>query len=882
MLARTLSKVGGVSALTKALTTLAALGAVFAVPVFAQSDDDSAQAPVVQVQNDSAAPASVKAAADATPSGDDFKITHDLNSRFREETRLVLAYMSSRHYGNKNIDEIDSREMIEAYMKDLDYAKLFFVQPDIDAINGRFAGPLKSEYLTKGNLYPAFEIFRLYRQRAHDRFAWVSNRLNQKFDFTASDTYRPDRHDLEWPKNQLEADKLWENRLKFEMLDGLLNGESLEQTRDRLEHRYQRMERAINEFEPYDVEERFLDSFTMLFDPHSNFMSVETADNFNIAISNSLQGIGALLMAEDGYCTVSELIPGGPAELSGLVNPGDKIVSVAQANEEPVDVVDMKLSKVVKLIRGPKGSEVRLTIVPAKNPNARREVHIVRDEIRLTEQLAKAWLIQVPNPDGGAAIPVGVIDLPSFYGADPDDGPDAPTTTRDVQELLIKLKAKGARAIVLDLRRNGGGLLSEAIRLTGLFIKDGPVVQVRYDNGKIRADYDDDNDLCVYDGPLVVLVSRNSASASEICAGALQVLGRAVIVGGKTTHGKGTVQQTVPLNSMRQMLNPFDESQELGMLKITIQKFYLPDGASTQERGVKSDIVIPSINELLPIGETDLDHYLPWDSITPTLWNKADVIVPGGTMVTPALLADLNANSQKRMTALPEFDFLKQSIARFKEIDNRKDISVNESVRRKERDDSKAFRNRMEDWLDKMKADNSYPRENILLALSVKQNATHQAQLHEGVLPNGRPRADNYYQKIYYFEDADKNIHPIKVETINYESALRKCDEVASVMSDVIGTKVKPETAKEILQHLQSSDPGSNFDVEGTFIEYMPKLKKGDLDKLLPAFFHKLVELDPDVVDDDVRFDIEMREASRVSADWATLLSKGKAPVYRK
>jgi carboxyl-terminal processing protease len=879
MFARTLSNVWNHRGIAGASIALAALGMACAAPLaYSQTSNDPQNAPVIQVQN-APATAPVAAPAEGNAATDEFKITHELNNRFREETRLVLAYMSSRHYGDKNIDEIDSREMIAAYMKDLDYSKAFFVQADIDAINERFAGPLKSEYLTKGNLYPAFEIFRLYRQRAHDRFAWVFNRLNQKFDFSTNETFRPDRHDLEWPKSQLEVDQLWECRLKYEMLDGLLNGESLEQTRDRLVHRYQRMERSVNEFEPYDVEERFLDSFTTLFDPHSNFMSVETADNFSIAISNSLQGIGALLMAEDGYCTISELIPGGPAELSGLVNPGDKIVSVAQANEEPVDVVDMKLSKVVKLIRGPKGSEVRLTIVPANNPSGRKEIHIVRDEIRLTEQLAKAWLIQIPNPDGGAPTPVGVIDLPSFYGADPDDGPDAPTTSRDVQELLIKLKAKGAKAIVLDLRRNGGGLLSEAIRLSGLFIKDGPVVQVRYDNGKIRADYDDDNDLCVYDGPLVVLVSRNSASASEICAGALQVLNRAVIVGGKTTHGKGTVQQTMPLNSMRQMLNPFGETQELGMLKITIQKFYLPDGASTQERGVKSDIAIPSINEFLPIGETDLDHYLPWDSIAPTLWNKANVIAPGGVVVTPALNAKLNAASQQRMAKLPEFDFLKQSIARFKTIDDKKDISVNEAVRRKERDDDKAFRNRMEDWMDKMKADNSYPRESILLALSLKQNATHQAQLHEGVLPNGRPRANNFYQKIYYYEDASKEIHPIKVELINYESAIRKSADVADVMSKVLGQKVTPETAKEVLQHLQSSDPGSNFNVEDTFAEYMPKLPAGALDSLLPAFFNKLVELDPDVIDDEARFDIDMREAARVSADWVSLLGKGEAPT---
>ena len=833
-------------------------------------------APMSLLAEDFKAPAAAVTQTSAEPT--DFQISRDLANRYREETRLVLAYMSSRHYGDKNIEEIDSRELIEAYMKELDYSKLFFVKADIEATNLRFAPSLKSEYLTRGNLYPAFEIFKLYRQRSLDRLAWIFERLKGDFDFTANDTYRPDRKDLEWPSNQLEADKLWECRLKYELLDGIVNGEDTAQTRERLIHRYQRMERSLKEIESYDVEEMFLNSFTTLFDPHSNFMSVESAENFSIAISNSLQGIGAMLSSEDGYCVVGELVSGGPAELCGQVNPGDKIVAVAQGADEPVDVVDMKLSKVVKLIRGDKGSEVRLTIVPANNPSERTVVRIIRDEIRLTDQLASARMIQVPSEDGNTTISIGVIDLPSFYGANQEDGPEAPTTTRDVQELLIKLEALGAKGIVLDLRRNGGGLLSEAIRLTGLFIKDGPVVQVRYDNGKIRADFDDDADLVTYEGPLVVLVSRNSASASEICAGALQVHNRAIIIGDKTTHGKGTVQQTMPLNSMRQYLNPFSETQDLGMLKITIQKFYLPDGASTQERGVKSDIQIPGINEFLPIGETDLDHYLPWDSIAPALWDTSKVIDNGKSRVTPDLLAKLNAGTEHRLSTLPEFDYLKQSIARFKEYDDKKDISVNEKQRLEEKAKDKAFRNRMEDWLDQMKADDSYPRYDVLLALSEQKNATHQAQLHEGVLPNGKPRANNYYQKIYYFEDDKGEIHPVNVEEFNYESALRKSAEVAKTMSDALGEKISDEAATNILGHFRNADRGSNFNVENTFKEYLPKLDEQQLDKVLPVFFKKLVELDPDVIDGEGRFDICMREAARVAADWVEN-ENGNAPA---
>ncbi|MFA5258064.1 MAG: carboxy terminal-processing peptidase [Opitutales bacterium] len=815
-----------------------------------------------------------KLAAAPVAAQDDFKISRELADRFREESKLVMEYMSSRHYGDKGIEEIDPKALIETYMKDLDYAKLFYVRADVDAMNARFAPSLKSEYMGKGNLYPAFEIFRLYRERALDRLAWVFERLKKDFDFSTDQSFRPDREDIDWPANQLEADQLWEKRLTYEMLDGVINGESVDATRARLEHRYQRTERFLREIEPYDVEEMFLNSFTTSFDPHSNFFSVESTENFSIAISNSLEGIGAVLSDEDGYCVVRELMSGGPAELCGQLNPGDKIVAVAQGPEEPVDVVDMKLTKAVKLIRGPKGSEVRLTVVPADNPTERHVVRIVRDEIRLTEKLARAWLVQVPTASGADTLPVGVIDLPSFYGPGMDDDASAPSTTRDVQELLIRLKAAGAKAVVLDLRRNGGGLLSEAIQLTGLFIKDGPAVQVRYDNGKVRTDFDDDNGLVTYDGPLVVLVDRNSASASEICAGALQVLKRAVVIGDKTTHGKGTVQQTMSLNRLQLFRNPFAKDQPLGMLKITIQKFYLPDGASTQKEGVHSNIVLPSINEFLPIGESDLPNALPWDSIAPAVWLQADVIANGGARVDDALLDTLSKHSAERLASMPEFAYLNAMIDRFKKKDAQKDISINEQKRLAEREDDKAFRNHMEDWLDKMKAYDSYKRTSVLLALTEQKNAAHQEQLRDTPLPNGRVRANSYYQKVYYHQDAKGEIHPVSVESFNYESAMRRSAEVAAEMSKALGITITEGSARDLLRAFRNSDSGTDFNVERIFRQFMPDLSDAQMDALLPAFYGELVALDPDVLNDDARFDIPMREAARTAADWAEGLGK--------
>lgn len=809
------------------------------------------------------------AAQEPLDSQGEFSVSRAMVDRFREETRLVLAYMSTRHYNGESLDDISSPELLTAYMEELDYSKLFLVQDDVTLVHARFDDTLKGAYLVSGNLYPAFEVFRLYRQRALDRLSWVFERLQGEFDLTTDETYRPDRKDLDWPATATDADQLWERRLKYEVLQELLDDESLQVARERLTRRYERMERFLKNIEPHEVEEMFLNSFTGLYDPHSNFFSVESTEDFTIQISNSLQGIGAVLTDEDGYCVIRELIPGGPAELSGRLNPGDRIVAVSQAKEEePTDVVDMKLSKVVKLIRGTKGSEVRLTVLPA-GETSREIVTLVRDEIQLTEKLAKATLIEVPSPETGSPVIVGVIDLPSFYGGLTGDA-DASSTSRDVEELLLKLQALGVDGIVLDLRRNGGGLLSESVRLTGLFIDKGPVVQVKYLNGKVRSDWDEDPRV-VYTGPLVVLVSRNSASASEITAGALQALGRAVIVGDRTTHGKGTVQQPVPLNDLRTFNNPFRDEQPLGMIKITVQRFYLPDGASTQKEGVHSDIVLPSINELLPIGEADLDHALPWDTIEPVPWRVEQVFSKSVDRVSPGLLANLRERSQERLSTLQEFDYLKTQIDRFAEKDEKKDISLNLAQRKVERAQDKEFRSNMDKLLDQLDTELSYPQHPVRLALAQKKEAQHQEQLREVLLPNGQQRANSYYQKVYYYTGDDNIIHPVNVELFDYERLQRHSADIAVVLSEVAGQDIPAASVDNLLHSFQISDRGSDFQVEATFEQHLPTFAPDQIAALLPAFYDKLVDLDPQIVSQQPKLDIFMREACRVVADWVDL-----------
>ena len=481
-----------------------------------------------------------------------------------------------------------------------------------------------------------------------------------------------------------------------------MNDEEKENAVDTVTKRYERLRKNLNDLEAADVQEIFLTTMTQMFDPHSTFLSSDTLEDFSISMSLSLVGIGAILVQEEGYCTIRELIPGGPAELDGRMRAGDKIVFVAQEGEEPVDVIDMKLRKIVKMIRGEKSTTVYLTVIPsdAADPSVREVIDIVRDEVKITASRASASLVDVPLM-GESTLPVGVIQLPSFYGDLSINEGDTPTsTTKDVEELIGKLQEEGIHGLVLDLRYNGGGLLTEAIDLTGLFIKTGPVVQVRNNRGFIRRDWDRDEKIA-YTGPLIVLVNRNSASASEIVAGALQYYDRALIVGDKSTHGKGTVQAVFEID---RLASPsFFNDQPTGAAKLTIQKFYLPNGQSTQNKGVISDIALPSINEFLPIGEADLDHAMPWDEIKAVNWNaKGNARELLFDPIDEPLRMHLTSLSEARQSQLEEFAFLNESIDFFKEKQDIKSYSLNLETRKQQKDDDKAFRDELEARQDEL------------------------------------------------------------------------------------------------------------------------------------------------------------------------------------
>ncbi|MDA0342607.1 MAG: carboxy terminal-processing peptidase [Opitutales bacterium] len=602
-----------------------------------------------------------------------------------DETKWLLNALEKAHYKKLSIEDLNEKLFLENYLKNLDKQKLFFTAQDLEEFILRYE-PTLLTYLKQGNLFPAFEIYDSYRKNALSRLNQSINLLSGIPKLDNNQSYQVDRSDSEWAHTIQHLDDVWKKLISYEFTNELLtqvddNETSLELTQftqrkrldalEKIKKKYERWHKNITEFEASDVQELYLSTLTQMFDPHTSFLNIKEKEKFDQAMHNEFVGIGAVLTDEDGYCTIKELLPGGPAEASRELEAEDVILQVAQEGGEFVDVVEMKLSKIVDLIKGPKDTIVSLKIRPIKSPSSTKVVKIVRDKIKLTANLASASVYNIENDRDNLAF--GVIELPSFYGSS-GEGHKA---TDDVEELIEVLKEEAIQGLILDLRRNGGGYLSEAVNLAGLFISRGPVVQVKSSDGKIRKKFDF-NPKLAWDGPLIILVSRYSASASEIVAGALKNHRRAIIVGDKSTHGKGTVQSLIPMNL------PFSMGVQDGKrsaAKITIQKYYLPSGESTQLTGVTSDISMHSINEYLPIGESDLDNALAWDKIPEVNFRRPE----GEFKYNEVEINLLRRLSEKRQQQEKEFQYLEKSISWFKEKREQKVVPLSLSQRLNEK-----------------------------------------------------------------------------------------------------------------------------------------------------------------------------------------------------
>lgn len=626
------------------------------------------------------------------------------------EVRLLIQMLEQAHYNRGTVKPGDYSEVIPSYMAQWDPQHFFFLSSDKDEFIRQYGQKIYYNSAYLGNIDPAYNIFAVYETRTKERIAWILDQLSKDIDLKTNDQYAFDRSKAEWPATKQEADDIWTKRLKFELIAEMLGKKDAEKAKEAVKKRYERYLKNISETESRDLAEAYLNSIAELYDPHSSYFSAETFEDFSIQMKLQLVGIGALLGLEDDYCIVKEIVPGGPTDLGKKLKPNDKILSVAQEGGEPVEIVGMKLRKIVDMIRGAKGSTVTLVIEPADaaDISARKTVQITRDVVKLNSARARAGVFQVPGSDG-VTRSLGVITLPSFYGPAEEGDTDASDheksgTTEDIARLITDLKKEKIEGIVLDLRRNGGGFLTEAINLTGLFIKNGPVVQVKDYAGNIQVD-NDQSDAIAYDGPLAVLVDRFSASASEIVTGALQNYGRAIVIGDTSTHGKGSVQTVMEMKNYIPLTTP--RLAKTGAAKITVQKYYLPSGSSTQLKGVIPDIVLPSIDDYLPIGEASLPHAMVWDEIPTSFFD--------GKPIDVKLIEPLREASLERQSKLEEFLYLKRNIDWFKAKQDQKTLSLNIEARQEQKKTDDTFRKEMKAERDVL-AKNDFPYKEFRLA----------------------------------------------------------------------------------------------------------------------------------------------------------------------
>jgi carboxyl-terminal processing protease len=587
-------------------------------------------------------------------------------------TRAVNKLIKDAHLSKHALDDEISERGLHLFIKMLDNRKLYFTKDDVAEFEK--SKDQLDDQVAAGDVTFAYTVFQKLLTRIDERVVQIDALLKEDFDFTQDEVLVTNWDKQEFPKDAAEAKDRWRKLLKYDLL--VLKTDKDEKAKKdepkaRLSRRYHSFAKRMHQTDADELLEMYLTSITSSYDPHTTYMSPSSLENFRIMMSLNLDGIGAQLKVDDGYAVIDKIVAGGAAEKNGQLKEQDRVVQVGQGEDgEMVDVVDMKLNDVVKLIRGRAGSIVRLGVLPAVGGEI-KTIKITRAKIELKDSEARGKIVEEGKKGDGTPYKVGYIDLPSFYldmEAKSQGRADYKSTTRDVRKILEDFKAKGVDALILDLRKNGGGSLTESIDLTGLFIETGPVVQVKNPDGSVLH-YDDMDPDVAWEGPMVVLTTKFSASASEILAGAIQDYGRGLIVGDSSTHGKGTVQQLVDVGPVIfKVRNP----QNLGALKLTMQQFYRPNGDSTQKRGVLADVVLPSISDHMDVSEADLDYSLNFDKVPSAKFTRQDK-VPG------TLIAELKTLTQSRQVKSEDFAKQGKNIERYEEFKKKKEYPLSEA-----------------------------------------------------------------------------------------------------------------------------------------------------------------------------------------------------------
>lgn len=611
----------------------------------------------------------------AQPNGGEAELAPE--PRHEKIGQLVTEFVQKSHYRHAAVDDELSAQVLDRYIEALDSNRVYFLASDIAAFR-QYEHQI-DDMVRSDSLAPMFQMFEVYRTRARDRLKQAIALLETEPDYSIDEEFTFDREKTPWAKDRAELDEIWRKRVKNDALSLTLADQEWPEVKEKLHKRYSQFLKRLSQVNSDDVFETFMNAFAHTLDPHSNYLSPRNSEEYRIQMSLSYFGIGASLQVEDDYVMVINIIPGGPASIDGKLKPKDKITAVAQGEDgELVDVIGWRLDEVVELIRGPAETVVRLQVVPggALPGTSEKIIELTRNQVKLEEQAAKSKVISIPRD--GREWSVGVIEVPSFYRdyqALSNGDKDYTSTTKDVKRLIGELEEQGIDGIIIDLRNNGGGHLTEATALSGLFIDNGPVVQLRNSNGRIsRLDDPDPVPRVAYNGPLAVLVNRYSASASEIFAAAIQDYARGVIIG-QQTFGKGTVQN---LYSLDQYVRQTDD-EGLGQLTLTIGKYYRVTGESTQHRGVNPDISLPSPIDAELVGESARDTALPWDTIRTTRFRKGEPL--------DSTIASLTSNYRQRSQSDPDFRYLMEGIEDVARAREQTTVSLNVDARRRERED---------------------------------------------------------------------------------------------------------------------------------------------------------------------------------------------------
>ncbi len=782
----------------------------------------------------------------------------------QQEALIVIQLLQGYHYASRPFHELESPEFLDRYLARIDSSHLFLTAADVEFIHRRFDRNLKTVYLFSGDLQPAFEIYDLFSTRALARCDWVETRLQQPIALDRPGSLAPDREQAAWPADAAAADALWEQWLQLELAGEILDGRTQEQAVARARERNARFRARVAGADPLAVREQFFTCLLEFFDPHSGYFSRANADEFNIEMAGTVAGIGLDLRAVDGRFFVESVYPGGPCDQLGTINPGDELLAIAEAEAPAKPLAGLRLREVARLARGAPGGKVTLSVRPVGPSATPLSIEVTRSRVDLPANHAAGFLVHVPATAG--ATTVGLIRLPAFYGSRPGDAAET-SMVADVRELLAQFAAKDARAIVIDLRDNGGGLMIEAARLASLFLEGGPLVHSQGTDNRPETLRDDDP-AAAFAGPVVLLTSRQSASASEAFSGAMQCYRRALVVGAGSTFGKGTAQSYIDI---RDLTNVSPALQRLGgVARVTRQLYYLPDGRSPQLTGIVSDIALPAFEIPGERTETELPHALPATSIPPP--EPMPALSPRLAQLTPELLQTLRARSTERQAALPEFALRQRWLAFYREVSGENAIALPLEQRRQQAATRESLRNELRAERLRLGAQSAFPYERIDLALVAAAREAHQRALRNRRTLAGEPCADRYDRGVFYFQTGDGPIRAIPLAALDLDDCRAAAATLAEAWTGATNLPLQPDQVKAVLADLahQQEFPDPAVDLAVLVRRQLSQpVDEPTLAAGLTAFVRAALVADGDQLRDLPLLDTSLRESLRLAVDWA-------------